>query len=75
MRAVAPDRNVMSTSPAVPAAPGHHHLAVSEVLLLLGTHGNRGLDEREAAARLGRFGPNSLPPIKGPGALARWSLS
>ncbi|MCU0301159.1 MAG: HAD-IC family P-type ATPase [Candidatus Nanopelagicales bacterium] len=49
-----------------------HHLPVSEVLLLLGTNGTEGLATAEAAARLERFGPNTLPPIKGPGPLARW---
>ena len=53
-------------------AVAHHHLPVSEVILLMGTHGTRGLDPPEAAARLHRFGPNSLPPAQGPGALRRW---
>jgi cation-transporting P-type ATPase F len=51
---------------------GAHHLPVSEVLLLLGTHRTDGLPSPEAAARLDRFGPNALPPLKGPGPVARW---
>jgi cation-transporting P-type ATPase F len=60
---VAPDRT---------EAVAHHHLPVSEVILLMGTHGIRGLDPPEAAVRLHRFGPNALPPVKGPGPLRRW---
>jgi magnesium-transporting ATPase (P-type) len=47
----------------------HHHLPVSEVVLLLGTHGSRGLDEPEVELRQARFGLNVLPRIPGPSHL------
>ena len=53
-------------------ATAHHHVPVSEVVLLLGTDANSGLTPQEAADRLDRFGPNELPPVKGPSALRRW---
>jgi cation-transporting ATPase F len=37
-----------------------HHLSLNEVLTLLETHGERGLDAFEVAHRQKRFGPNSL---------------
>ncbi len=49
-----------------------HHAPVADVVILLGTDANTGLSDKEAAARLVRFGPNSLPPVKGPSALRRW---
>ncbi len=59
-------------APERTAAAAHHHVAVSEVVLLLGTDATRGLDPAQAADRLERFGPNALPPAKGPSALRRW---
>ena len=59
-------------APERTAAAAHHHVAVSEVVLLLGTDATRGLDPTQAADRLERFGPNALPPAKGPSALRRW---
>ena len=67
---MAPER----TEALAPVARVHatHHLPVSEVLLLLGTHAADGLPAPEAAARLDRYGPNALPEVKGPGPVARW---
>lgn len=39
----------------------HHGLPAHEVVLLLDTDPRRGLADDEAAERLGRFGPNTLP--------------
>ncbi|MFD1659908.1 cation-transporting P-type ATPase [Streptomyces caeni] len=49
----------------------HHGLAAHEVVLLLGTDAERGLESAEAARRLGRFGPNVLPAATGGGLLWR----
>jgi cation-transporting ATPase F len=48
----------------------HHALTAHEVLLVMGTDPDRGLEEAEARRRLARFGPNRLPPTAG----ARWWL-
>ncbi|MDH4017730.1 MAG: HAD-IC family P-type ATPase, partial [Actinomycetota bacterium] len=66
---MAPDRALAAgrTEAAV-----HHHLPVSEVVLLLGTDESQGLDPAQAAERLERFGPNELPPVAGPSALRRF---
>ena len=49
----------------------HHGLAVHEVVLLLETDPHRGLGTLEAGDRLARYGPNTLPPVKGAGLLKR----
>ncbi len=49
----------------------HHSLAAHEVVLLLGTDATEGLSATEATDRLGRFGPNVLPPTHGAGVLRR----
>ncbi len=59
-------------APERTAAASHHHVPVSEVVLLLGTDATRGLLRPQAADRLERFGPNALPPAQGPSALRRW---
>jgi magnesium-transporting ATPase (P-type) len=69
---VAPDRTEALAPTEVPTHAPHHHLPVSEVLLLLGTHARDGLTEPEADSRRDRFGANELPPMKGPSPLARW---
>ncbi len=53
------------------AADAHHGLSVRDVVLLMDTDLHRGLDDREAADRLVRFGPNTLPALPGPGILMR----
>ncbi len=54
-----------------PSATAHHRLAAHEVVLLLETDPHRGLTGQEAAQRLTRFGPNTLPAAKGAGPLMR----
>ncbi|ORB87644.1 carbonate dehydratase [Mycobacterium kansasii] len=49
----------------------HHGLAAHEVVLLLETDPHRGLSGGEAAERLQRFGPNTLPVAAGGGLLLR----
>ncbi len=55
----------MSTSTA------HHGLPAHEVVLLLETDPYRGLRSAEAAERLDRYGPNTLPATAGAGLLVR----
>lgn len=52
----------------------HHELPVHEVLLLLETDGETGLDPSEAADRLERFGANVLPSLRRNGPLVRLLL-
>jgi cation-transporting ATPase F len=52
----------------------HHALALHEVLLLLQTDGEAGLDPSEAARRIRRFGPNVLPSLRRSGPLVRFLL-
>ena len=59
------------TSALSPSATAHHGLAAHEVVLLLETDPHRGLTRQEAAGRLARYGPNSLPPAPGAGLLVR----
>jgi calcium-translocating P-type ATPase len=59
-------------SPAHPSA--HHEVPVHEVVLVLQTHLDLGLSEQEAAERLVRFGPNTLPPNRTHGPLVRFLL-
>jgi cation-transporting ATPase F len=59
------------TTAVAPSAAGHHRLAAHEVVLLLETDPHRGLTGREAAERLARFGPNTLPADEGAGLLTR----
>ncbi len=54
-----------------PSPTGHHRLPVHEVVLLLGSDRHRGLGTREAADRLGRYGPNTLPSAARTGPLRR----
>ncbi len=54
-----------------PSSTAHHGLAAHEVVLLLESDPHRGLTGEEAADRLARFGPNSLPTAKGAGLLVR----
>jgi cation-transporting ATPase F len=49
----------------------HHGLAAHEVVLLLETDPHRGLSSDEAARRVERFGPNTLPSVAGPGVVLR----
>ena len=44
------------------ASPTHHERPVHETVLFLETDAERGLSRDEAAIRLQRFGPNTLPP-------------
>ncbi len=62
----------MAVAPDRAEATAVHHAPVSDVVILLGTDAAAGLSEPEARHRLQRFGPNSLPPVKGPSALRRW---
>ncbi|MGK2957290.1 MAG: HAD-IC family P-type ATPase [Acidimicrobiales bacterium] len=50
----------------------HHELAVHEVVLLLETDSERGLDGHEASARLERFGLNVLPSARRHSPLRRF---
>ncbi len=52
----------------------HHELPVHEVVLLLETDAEDGLSPAEAAARLERLGPNTLPHIRRHGPLVRFLL-
>ncbi|MFP8963094.1 HAD-IC family P-type ATPase [Streptomyces nanhaiensis] len=52
-------------------AEAHHGLPVHEVVLLLETDPDRGLAGDEAARRLERFGPNTLPAAARGGPLLR----
>ncbi|MCU0835199.1 MAG: cation-transporting P-type ATPase [Chromatiaceae bacterium] len=49
-----------------------HHLPDAEVLDLLDTNAERGLDRFEVSERQERFGPNALTPPKGKSALRRF---
>ncbi len=52
----------------------HHGLTAHEVMLLLTTDPDRGLNAHEVSQRLERFGPNVLPQSRGSGAVRRWLL-
>ena len=49
----------------------HHDLPVHELLILLGTDREAGIDEDEAAGRLRRYGRNELPPAASVSPLVR----
>ena len=49
-----------------------HHLPASEVIDLLDTRGEGGLDQFEVAGRQERFGANALTPAKGKSPLQRF---
>ncbi len=49
-----------------------HHLPAAEVVELLGTHPDHGLDILEVSHRRAHFGPNRLTPKEGRGAVARF---
>ncbi len=51
-----------------------HHLPVHEVVLLLESDPEYGLEDAEVAPRQDRFGPNVLPRGRRPGPLARLAL-
>ncbi|MGE3255352.1 cation-transporting P-type ATPase [Pseudonocardia sp.] len=55
-----------------PSVAAHHGREVGDVAQLLRTDPQRGLPRDEVAARRERFGPNALPPAKGPGPLRRF---
>ncbi len=55
-----------------PRRGDHHELPVHEVVLLLGTDHERGLDPDEAAHRLKAEGPNALPRVDRRGPLVRF---
>ncbi|GIE99415.1 cation-transporting P-type ATPase [Paractinoplanes rishiriensis] len=59
------------TTSVLSGSAKHHGLAAHEVVLLLETDAHRGLGVLEAGERLGRYGPNTLPPAKGAGLLRR----
>jgi cation-transporting ATPase F len=56
---------------SVSPSTAHHGLPAHEVVLLLETDPHRGLSNAEAAERLERFGPNTLPVAAGTGLLVR----
>lgn len=56
---------------SVSSTTAHHGLSAHEVVLLLETDLHRGLSNGEAAERLERFGPNTLPAAAGAGLLMR----
>ncbi|MCI0385049.1 HAD-IC family P-type ATPase [Streptomyces sp. CNQ085] len=60
-----------SPASALRAGEAHHGLPVHEVVLLLETDPDRGLAGDEAARRLDRFGPNTLPAAARGGPLLR----
>lgn len=51
-----------------------HHTPTDEVVELLTSDSNRGLDRFEVTARQQHFGPNAIPFRGGPGALIRFLL-
>lgn len=53
------------------SAPAIHTTSVHQLLSKLDADPVRGLSEEEASARLGRFGPNTLPSAPPPSALER----
>ncbi|HEX6197080.1 MAG TPA: cation-transporting P-type ATPase [Jiangellaceae bacterium] len=59
------------TTSVSPSTAAHHGLPAHEVVLLLETDPHRGLSPSEAAERLMRFGPNSLPAPRGAGLVMR----
>lgn len=56
---------------SVSPSTAHHGLPAHEVVLLLETDPHRGLSNAEAAERLERFGPNTLPVAAGTRLLVR----
>lgn len=52
-----------------------HHLPASEVIDLLDTSGEGGLDQFEVAGRQERFGANALTPAKGKSLCSAFSNS
>lgn len=64
----------MTIEQASAATGGHHQRPVHEVVLVLQTHLDIGLSEQEAAERLVRFGPNTLPPNRTHGPVVRFLL-
>jgi calcium-translocating P-type ATPase len=64
----------MSSHLAPASTATHHELPVHEVVLVLQSHLDVGLSEDEAADRLTRFGPNTLPPNRAHGPLVRFLL-
>ncbi|MFH0241263.1 HAD-IC family P-type ATPase [Streptomyces sp. HK10] len=66
-----PRRPDSPAASVLPAGEAHHGLPVHEVVLLLETDPDRGLSGDEAARRLDRFGPNTLPAAARGGPLLR----
>ena len=64
----------MTIEQASAATGGHHQRPVHEVVLVLQTHLDIGLSEQDAAERLARFGPNTLPPNRTHGPVVRFLL-
>lgn len=71
MTRATPTRSSAAVRSQISNETAHHSLATHEVVLLLESDPHRGLSDQEAAERLARFGPNSLPPPKGAGHLRR----
>jgi cation-transporting P-type ATPase F len=57
--------------PTPAGGTAHHALPEHQVVLLLETHAERGLSEREAQARLAQLGANVLPPPRRRGPVVR----
>jgi P-type Ca2+ transporter type 2C len=49
----------------------HHNGAIEDLYVRLGADPVRGLDDADAATRLGKYGPNELPSAPPPSALKR----
>ncbi|MBL8890243.1 MAG: cation-transporting P-type ATPase [Planctomycetaceae bacterium] len=51
-----------------------YQLPIHDVVMLLGTNTERGLEAADAQARLSEYGPNLIPSVDGPGPLVRFLL-
>lgn len=51
-----------------------HHLPPEQVIAGLESESQRGLARAEVERRQRQFGPNALPPLKGPGPLVTFLL-
>ena len=58
----------------VPMGENLHRLPAEDVLRLLGTDAEKGLDILELRARQAQFGPNVIPAARGHGAWVRFLL-
>ena len=69
-----PDHRPAVLRPPDPASDDPHHALVAhQVVLLLESDVATGLSTHEARERLGRFGPNELPPAAAAGPLVRFA--